>query len=59
MIYGIKQEYMHIDEVAGDQKSQDLSLTVRQEAIAAGHAACDNERRTWRGAFDQEIYKIR
>jgi hypothetical protein len=45
-----------IDEVAGDQKSQDLSLTVWQEAIAAGHAACDNERRTWRVAFDQDVY---
>jgi hypothetical protein len=56
MVYGIKQEDMHVNGVAGDQKGQDLSLTVRQEAIAAGHAACDNESRARRGALNQDIY---
>ena len=56
MVYGIKQKHMHVDEVAGNQKGQDLSLTVRQQAIAAGHAACDNEGRARRGPFDQNVY---
>ena len=56
MIYRPEQEGVQADEVAGREKGQDLSPSVRQEAVAAGHPAGDNEGRAQRVAFGQDVH---
>ena len=51
MIYRLEQEGVQADEVAGDQKRQDLSRAVRQDAVATGHAVSEHESGAWRVPF--------
>src|SRR6266404_3387003 len=55
MVYRPEQEGVQAYEVAGEEKGQDLSPAVRQEAVAAGHSAYDNEGRARRFAFGQDV----
>src|SRR6266436_5264536 len=42
MVYRVEQEGVQADEVAGDQKRQDLSPAIRQDAVATGHSVSDH-----------------
>ena len=51
MVQGLEQEYMQVEEIAGDQKGQDLPPPIREEAITEGHAVCDHKGRSLRVAL--------
>src|SRR5882762_9676247 len=55
VVYRPEQEGVQAEEVAGKEKGQDLSPAVRQEAVATGHPAYNNEGRARHIAFRQDI----
>src|ERR1700732_34452 len=56
VVYRPEQEGVQAEEIAGDEKGQDLSPAVRQEAVTAGHPVGNNESRAHRVAFGQDVH---
>jgi hypothetical protein len=55
MVYRLEQQGVQADEVAGYQKSQDLSSAVHQNEVATGRAVSDHESGAWRIPFDEDV----
>ena len=45
MVHGFEQKTVQVEDVAGDQKGQNLPFAVGQEPVAACHPVCEHEGR--------------